>query len=52
MLMPLTIKVKLSKIGNSLRMTIPKPVIETLDWKEGDTLEIGVTGSSMTVKKA
>ena len=51
MQMPLTIKVKLSKMGNSLRMTIPKPVLETLGWKEGDMLEIGITDSSMLVKK-
>jgi len=49
--MPLTIKVKLSKMGNSLRMTIPKPVLNALGWKEGDMLEIGITDSSMVVKK-
>ena len=51
MYMPLTIKVKLSKIGNSLRMTVPKPVIEELGWKEGDLLEVGITDDSMIVKK-
>jgi len=52
MYMPLTIKVKLSKIGNSLRMTVPKPVIEELGWKEGDLLEVGITDDSMIVRKA
>jgi len=51
MIMPLTIRVKISKIGNSLRMTIPKPVLQTLGWKEGDVLEVGVTNNSMIVRK-
>jgi len=36
--MPLTIPVKVVKIGNSLRMTIPKPVAKALGIKEGDVL--------------
>jgi len=51
MQMPLTIKVKLAKMGNSLRMTVPKPVYEALDWKDGDTLEVGITDNSMIVRK-
>jgi AbrB family looped-hinge helix DNA binding protein len=35
-----------------MRMTIPKLVSESLNWKEGDILEAGVTDSSMIVKKA
>ena len=50
--MPLTIEVKLTKIGNSLRLTVPKDVIRALNWKEGDALEIGLTNSTMTVRKA
>ena len=49
--MPLTITVKLVKIGNSLRVTIPKDVIRTLNWKAGDILEIGSDNSHMTVSK-
>lgn len=49
--MPLTIQVKLTKIGNSLRITVPKDVARTLDWKEGDILEIGLDNHYMTVKK-
>jgi putative addiction module antidote len=52
MLMPLTIKIKVVKVGNSLRMTIPKPVVEALGIKEGGTLEVGLTDHSMIVKKA
>ena len=49
--MPLTISVKLVKIGNSVRMTIPMPVLKTLNWKEGDTVEVGLSNNSMIVKK-
>jgi len=51
MKMPLTIEVKLTKIGNSLRITVPKDVLRALSWKEGDMLEVGLTDSTMTVKK-
>ena len=49
--MPLTISVKIVKIGNSLRMTIPKPVAQALELREGDILSVGITDSSMIVKK-
>lgn len=52
MKMPLTIEVKLTKIGNSLRITVPKDVLRALNWKEGDMLEIGLNDSVMIVKKA
>ena len=52
MKMPLTIEVKLTKIGNSLRITVPKDVLRALNWKEGDKLEIGLNDSVMVVKKA
>lgn len=52
MQMPLTIKVKLAKMGNSLRMTVPKPVYEALGWQDGDQLEVGITDNMMIVKKA
>jgi AbrB family looped-hinge helix DNA binding protein len=52
MKMPLTIEVKLTKIGNSLRITVPKDVLRALNWKEGDKLEIGLSDSVMIVKKA
>ena len=48
---PLTIKVKIAKMGNSVRMTIPKPVLESLKWMDGDTVEVGIEGNQMTVKK-
>ena len=50
--MPLTIEIKIVKIGNSLRITIPKDAARTLGWKEGDILQIGVVDETMTAKKA
>jgi antitoxin component of MazEF toxin-antitoxin module len=49
--MQLTIPVKVVKIGNSLRMTIPKPVATALEIQAGDVLEVGLAGWSMTVKR-
>lgn len=49
--MPLTIQVKLTKIGNSLRITVPKDALRALNWKEGDILEIGLDNHHMIVKK-
>jgi antitoxin component of MazEF toxin-antitoxin module len=48
--MPLTIEVKLTKIGNSLRITVPIEVVRALKWKEGDILEIGLDNNHMTVR--
>ena len=52
MQVPIPFKVKVVKIGNSLRMTIPKQITDYLGITEGATLEIIVTDSTMTVKKA
>ena len=49
--MPLTITVKVVKVGNSLRMMIPKEVVRALDIKEGNTLEVGLDNHSIIVKK-
>jgi antitoxin component of MazEF toxin-antitoxin module len=32
-------------------MTVPLPVLKTLNWKEGDTVEVGLSNNSMVVKK-
>ena len=43
------LKVKLVKIGNSLRMTVPVEVIEALKLKEGDTLTVDAKDGKMVV---
>ena len=50
-LMPITFKVKAVKIGNSIRMTIPKEIVEYLEIKEGDILLVSVTDKQIVVKK-
>ena len=49
--MPLTIRVKLNRVGNSLKMTVPVEILRALNWKEGDLLELGLTDHHMTVSK-
>jgi antitoxin component of MazEF toxin-antitoxin module len=49
--MPIPFKVKVVKIGNSLRMTIPKQIVDYLKIEAGNILEITVTDSVMTVQK-
>ena len=49
--MPVPFKVMAVKIGNSLRMTIPKPVADYLKINPGDTLEVTVQDNEMVVKK-
>lgn len=49
--MPFEPKVKLGKVGNSYRVTIPMDMISDLGWKEGDMLRIGMDDSKLTVKK-
>ncbi len=43
-------KVKLQKVGNSLRATIPKDVAEMLSLKDGDTVNIMTTGDDNGAK--
>ena len=49
--MPIPFKVKAVKIGNSIRMTIPKQIIDYLKIEVGDTLEIIVEDSKMIIQK-
>jgi AbrB family looped-hinge helix DNA binding protein len=49
---PVQFRVKLTKIGNSLRITIPKPLVDGLGLKQGDMLILTVTDSQIKVSKA
>lgn len=49
---PITIQVKLNRVDYSLKITVPVEVVRALKLKAGDTLEVGLTDSTMTVKKA
>ncbi len=50
--MPLEFRVKLVKIGNSLRLTLPKPAAEGLKWKEGEEITLTVTDHEVVLTKS
>jgi AbrB family looped-hinge helix DNA binding protein len=49
---PVVFRVKLGKTGNSLRITLPKPIVEGFDWKEGDEIVLYVSEGEVTVRKS
>lgn len=49
--LPITLTVKVVKIGASLRITIPIEVAKALGINAGDFMEIDVVDSTMTAKK-
>jgi AbrB family looped-hinge helix DNA binding protein len=49
--LPFEPKVKLAKVGNSFRVTIPMDMIHDLGWKEGDILRIGMNDSQLSIRK-
>jgi len=51
-IMPITIKRKVVKVGNSLRVTIPTEILEALRLKAGDTLEFAATNGDILIRKA
>ena len=49
--MPIILKRKVVKIGNSLRVTIPTEICETLRLIHGDTLEFAATNGDIIIRK-
>jgi len=49
--LPITLTVKVVKIGASLRITIPIEVAKALGMNAADFMEIDVVDSTMTAKK-
>jgi len=49
---PVVFRVILGKTGNSLRITLPRPVVEGFDWKEGDEIVLYVSEGEVTIRKA
>jgi len=45
-------RVILGKTGNSLRVTLPRPIVEGFDWKEGDEIILYVSEGEVTLRKA
>ncbi len=49
--MPVEFKMKLVKVGNSLRVTIPAEICDALKLSEGDTLGLTLTDGEIRVRK-
>ena len=49
--MPVVFKVKLGRTGHSLKVTLPRPIIEGYGWKEGDEIVLVVTDKDIVLKK-
>lgn len=45
------LRVKLAKIGNSMRVTIPKEIVDVLKLKEGDEVRIDLKDGNIVIKK-
>ena len=50
--MPVVFRVILGRTGNSLRITLPRPIVEGFDWKEGDEIVLFVSEGEVTIRKA
>jgi antitoxin component of MazEF toxin-antitoxin module len=48
---PVVFRVLLGKTGNSLRITLPRPIVEGFHWEEGDEIVLFVSEGEITVKK-
>jgi AbrB family looped-hinge helix DNA binding protein len=48
---PVIFRVKLGRTGKSLRVTVPKPITDGFDWKEGDEIELIVTDKEITLRR-
>ncbi|MEM3433483.1 MAG: AbrB/MazE/SpoVT family DNA-binding domain-containing protein [Candidatus Methanomethyliaceae archaeon] len=49
--MPIELEAKVWRMKNSLLMVIPKPVVQALQLKEGDTLLVSLNDSTMMVRR-
>ena len=50
--MPVIFRVKLGKTGNSLRITVPRPIVEGFGWKERDEIVLYVTEQEITLRRS
>lgn len=49
--MPLIFRVVLGQTGNSLRVTLPRPIVEGFGWGEGDEIILYVTEGEVILRK-
>ncbi len=50
--MPVVFRVILGRTGNSLRITLPRPIVEGFEWKEGEEIVLYVSEGEVTIRKA
>ncbi len=49
---PVVFKVKLGKTGHSLKVTLPRPIIDGFGWKEGDEIVLYVSDAEVVLRKS
>lgn len=49
--MPVVFRVLLGRTGNSLRITLPRPIVEGFDWGEGDEIVLYVSEGEIVLKR-
>ena len=49
--MPIEFEISVVKVGNSLRMTIPKEIARAMRVDKGDVLLVSMNNSEMVVRK-
>lgn len=49
--MPVEFEISVVKVGNSLRMTIPKQIAKAMKLVKGDVLLVSMTNGDMIVRK-
>ncbi len=50
--MPVIFRVKLGQTGNSLKITVPRPIVEGFGWKAGDEIIIVTTEEEIVLRKS
>jgi len=48
---PLEFRVKVQRVGTSLQIVIPKPMVDGFKIRQGDVMVLTVDGLSISVKK-
>ncbi len=49
--MPVEFEISVVQVGNSLRMTVPKPIARAMNLAKGDTVLVSMTNGDMIVRK-
>lgn len=50
-MVPVVFRVILGKTGNSLRVTLPRPIVEGFNWKDGDEIVLYVSEGEIILRK-